>query len=102
MSQHSTLTTCRIMREQGILGRQLVELALAEVQDVILRQDIIGRIFGYGTISIESAGVQGQVQWIGIAAPLRVRRPAQTVQNFAFVVEHDDPGVQVGNTKLLA
>ena len=69
-----TLTTQRIIKEQGIIGRQIIEVALEDVEDVTVKQDIGGRIFGYGDLLMESAGRHGQVAWLGIAHPLQVRQ----------------------------
>jgi len=69
-----TLTTQRIMQEQGIIGRKIIEISLEDVEDVTIKQDTGGRIFGYGDLLMESAGVHGQVAWLGIADPLQVRQ----------------------------
>ena len=73
-STRYTLTTRRVIRERGVIGRQLMEIELPDIEDVAVKQDIPGRIFGYGTLLIESAGTKGQVRWIAIAEPLRVRK----------------------------
>lgn len=76
-STRYTLTTRRVIRERGIIGRQLMEIELQDIEDVKVAQDIPGRIFNYGTLTIESAGAKGKVRWVAIGTPLHSRNTLQ-------------------------
>jgi uncharacterized membrane protein YdbT with pleckstrin-like domain len=68
-----TLTDRRLIWQQGFFGRLSMQIRLENVQDVAAQQDILGRIFNYGTIRIQSASTRGAVRWIGVAHPIQVR-----------------------------
>jgi membrane protein YdbS with pleckstrin-like domain len=50
------LTNKRIMLVEGIIARKVAMMPLARVTDMKYTQSPMGRVFGYGTFEIESAG----------------------------------------------
>ena len=50
------VTTHRIFAVTGILNRKVATMPIARVTDMTYFRSFIGRVFGYGTISVESAG----------------------------------------------
>jgi uncharacterized membrane protein YdbT with pleckstrin-like domain len=54
-----TLTNNRIVSRRGILSRYTESIALDRVQDSSVRQRVLGRVFGYGDVELESAGRDG-------------------------------------------
>ncbi len=54
-----TLTDQRITIERGVFSRQEKTIPIDRVQDCATRQTILGRIFGYGHVEVDAAGVQG-------------------------------------------
>lgn len=50
------ITTMRIEYRSGIISKMEEEISLDDIQSLDTKQDIIGRIFHYGDIYIESAG----------------------------------------------
>lgn len=53
------LTTDRILSITGIFNKKVVSMPLAKITDLTYEKPIVGRIFGYGSLDLESAGQQG-------------------------------------------
>ena len=51
-----TITSLRVRRAEGILGRNTWETAIRDVRNVTVRQTLPERLFGIGTVEITSAG----------------------------------------------
>ena len=54
-----TITDQRIILRRGVIGRYSRSIGLTRVQDVTTYQGLVGRVFGYGTVEVESAGRDG-------------------------------------------
>jgi len=67
------LTTLRVSRQRGIIGKSIMDIDLRHVQDVKVSFGIIGRIFGFGTLEIESAGTYGKISFTGVPSPLKIK-----------------------------
>jgi uncharacterized membrane protein YdbT with pleckstrin-like domain len=57
------VTDKRIIYKQGFISRDTLEMSLSKVESVLVDQTILGRIFGYGDITLRGTG--------GGAEPLR-------------------------------
>jgi uncharacterized membrane protein YdbT with pleckstrin-like domain len=55
------ITNRRILMRTGVLSRSGRDIPLTRVNDVSFNRTIIERMFGSGTLTIESAGERGQV-----------------------------------------
>lgn len=53
------LTDQRVILEEGLLGRTTRVIALDRIQDIVTRQGPVGRLLGYGSLDIETAGAGG-------------------------------------------
>ncbi len=54
-SVHYTLTSQRLIHESGLLWRTIDRVELIRIDDVTFRQDPVQRVFGVGTIQIDSS-----------------------------------------------
>ena len=63
------LTNLRLVEERGIIGKRIIFIPLDRVQDVTCKLGIIGRIFGFGDLEIESAGTYGKIVFNFISNP---------------------------------
>ncbi|MEM2914198.1 MAG: PH domain-containing protein [Candidatus Bathyarchaeia archaeon] len=63
------LTNLRLIEERGIIGKRIMMVPLNKVQDITCRFGILGRIFGFGDLEIESAGTYGKIIFNFIANP---------------------------------
>lgn len=59
----------RLIEERGIIGKRIVIIPLDRVQDVTCRFGILGRVFGFGDLEIESAGTYGKTVFNFIPKP---------------------------------
>jgi len=57
----------------GVLSRSVRRMGLDRVQNSAYSQSITGGIFGYGTVSVESAGGGATVRFVRIETPREVR-----------------------------
>lgn len=55
------LTNLRLVEKRGVIGKTIVSISLDKAQDVKCKFGIIGRIFGFGDLEIESAGTLGKI-----------------------------------------
>jgi uncharacterized membrane protein YdbT with pleckstrin-like domain len=67
------LTTMRLIEERGIIGKRIRSIRLDKVQDVTCKFGILGRIFGFGDIEIESAGTYGKIVFGSLPSPQRLQ-----------------------------
>jgi uncharacterized membrane protein YdbT with pleckstrin-like domain len=63
------LTNLRLVEERGIIGKRIIMAPLNKVQDITCKFGIMGRIFGFGNLEIESAGTYGKMVFSFIANP---------------------------------
>jgi uncharacterized membrane protein YdbT with pleckstrin-like domain len=66
------VTNHRIIYKQGIISRRSVEMNMDKVESVDVTQDIFGRIFDYGTVTIRGTGA-GLEPLATIASPIALR-----------------------------
>jgi uncharacterized membrane protein YdbT with pleckstrin-like domain len=67
------LTNLRLIEERGIIGKRIMSIWLNKVQDVTCKFGILGRIFGFGDIEIESAGTYGKIVFSYIPSPRKLQ-----------------------------
>jgi uncharacterized membrane protein YdbT with pleckstrin-like domain len=76
-SSEFAITNKRVLIKVGLVRRHSLELLLQKVEGIGVDQGILGRIFGYGTITV--AGVGGTKEAFRmISNPLEFRRQVQT------------------------
>jgi uncharacterized membrane protein YdbT with pleckstrin-like domain len=63
------LTNLRLIEERGIIGKRIMFIPLGKVQDITCKFGILGRIFSFGNLEIESAGAYGKIAFNFIANP---------------------------------
>lgn len=70
------VTNKRVVTKVGVLSTRSIELLLGKVETVQIEQDLLGRVFGYGTIIITGTG--GTQEPLGlVAAPFEFRNRVQ-------------------------
>jgi uncharacterized membrane protein YdbT with pleckstrin-like domain len=68
------LTNIRLIAEKGIIGKRIMSIRLSKVQDVTCEFGVLGRIFGFGDVTIESAGTYGKLTFSFIPAPVKIKQ----------------------------
>ncbi len=70
-----TLTTHGVRVQRGIVTTQIAEAKFEKITDINLNQGIMGKIFGYGTVVLNTAGSVGApVHFAGVENPEAVRQ----------------------------
>lgn len=68
------LTNKCVMSKAGIISRQIHEVGTKDIRNINVKQGILERLFGLGTVEIASAGTAGiEVEFKGIRDPMRIR-----------------------------
>lgn len=67
-------TDRRIYARTGVLGTNVSQLTYDKITDIAYNQDLLGRILGYGTVTVQTAGgSQAPISMIGLADPLAAK-----------------------------
>ncbi len=77
------ITSKRVIVKVGFIRRNTVEINLAKVESVQVDQDVIGRLFDFGTLIIAGAG-DPQAPLRGISAPMEFRKAFMEAQERAL------------------
>jgi uncharacterized membrane protein YdbT with pleckstrin-like domain len=70
------ITTKRVIVKVGLIARRTLEMNLNKIETVNVNQNILGRILGYGTVTIVGTGGTKE-SFSGISAPLEFRKKFQ-------------------------
>ena len=76
------ITNRRLIYKLGFISRRTEELSLSRIEEINFKQGIMGRLFGYGKITIRGTGGDSIVL-PNIASPLAFRRELQQGQGLA-------------------
>jgi uncharacterized membrane protein YdbT with pleckstrin-like domain len=67
------LTNFRLIKERGIIGKRFLAIQLKKIQDITCEFGILGRLFGFGKLIIESAGTEGKMVFEGLLHPQQIK-----------------------------
>jgi len=73
------VTDRRFIRKTGWIGRDASEIELRSVEETALKQTILGRLMGYGTLTVRGTGA-GLIVSPGIDDPKKFQKAIQTAQ----------------------
>lgn len=73
------VTNKRVILKTGIFSRHSEEMKLTSIETVEIRQGIMGRIFGFGTLNVTGRGISDLV-FKNIDDPLDVKRKIESVE----------------------
>ena len=76
ISSEFAVTNKRVLVKVGLVRRHSLELLLSKVEGIGVDQGILGRILGYGTITVSGTGGTREAFRM-IASPLEFRRQVQ-------------------------
>ena len=74
------VTNRRLIYKQGLIAVKTEELSLQRIEEINVRQGILGRIFGYGEVVCHGTG-SSQIATPSIASPGAFRRALQEAQD---------------------
>jgi uncharacterized membrane protein YdbT with pleckstrin-like domain len=75
-SSEFAITNKRVLIKVGLVRRHSLELLLQKVEGIGVDQSILGRILGYGTITVSGVGGTKEAFRM-ISSPLEFRRQVQ-------------------------
>jgi len=67
------ITTRRVIVKHGFVRRRTVEINISKVESIQVDQEILGRLFNFGTLVIAGAG-NPQAPIAGISSPMAFRK----------------------------
>lgn len=67
------ITNTKIHLSHGIISKNAVSVPLDKVNNIIYHQGVIGRMVGYGTVTIQSAALSGAYGFKYIPDPAKVK-----------------------------
>ena len=70
------VTTERLIYKRGLIARHVGELSIDRIESVVVHQGVLGRLLGYGRVSIRGMGV-GEVILPPIELPIEFRKVVQ-------------------------
>lgn len=76
------ITTKRVIVKFGFIRRSTIEINIGKVESIQVEQDVLGRVFNFGTLIISGAGT-AQAPIPGISGPMEFRR--------AFIEAQEQP-----------
>ncbi len=63
------LTSKRVEWRFGIFGEKTISIVLTNIESISSKQSLVGRIFNYGDVIIEPAGISTTINFNGISSP---------------------------------
>jgi uncharacterized membrane protein YdbT with pleckstrin-like domain len=78
MTTEMAVTNKRVIVKTGLISRRTLEMALSKIETVGVDQGIIGRIFGFGTVTIRGTGGTAE-PFTWVADPLAFRQAVQHI-----------------------
>jgi uncharacterized membrane protein YdbT with pleckstrin-like domain len=68
------ITDRRVIQIRGLLSKAVIDSSLGKINDVILRQSVLGRMLNFGTIEIVTASDEVTSSIDSVSAPLEFKR----------------------------
>lgn len=67
-------TERRVYARAGLVGTTVNQLTYDKITDITLTQDVLGRLFGYGSVVVQTAGSQqAPITMVGLGDPLAAK-----------------------------
>lgn len=74
------VTNKRVIRKSGIIARKTDEMRLTAIESIYIDQSILGRLFGFGTVTVIGRG-QGDVKLNWMTDPLQVKKEIENAEH---------------------
>lgn len=83
-SNRFTVSGRSVSATYGLLSQETHEVDVQDVQDLVLKQSLLGRIFNYGTIEFSSAGRDSaEVIFVGVPNPKSIKQLVSELKHLA-------------------
>lgn len=74
------VTNNRVIDESGVFTINSKESPIDKINNVSYRQSVIGRIFGYGDVQIQTAAEMGETSYTNISHPKKLKEALSSAQ----------------------
>ncbi len=71
------VTSVRLILKTGLISRNAHEVSLDKIEEILVHQSFLGRILGYGALTIRGTGI-AVISFPILGEPLHVRREIET------------------------
>jgi len=71
------VTSVRVILKTGLVSRNTYEIPLDKIEEVMVHQSFLGRMLGYGALSVHGTGV-AVIKFPVLGNPVKVRREVET------------------------
>ncbi len=71
------VTSVRLILKTGLISRNAHEISLDKIEELLVHQSFLGRVLGYGALTIRGTGV-AVINFPILGEPLHVRREIET------------------------
>lgn len=78
------VTSTRVIHKRGLIARESQDINLNKIEEVVVRQSFLGRLFGFGRVTVRGTGV-AVIEFPPIDSPLRFRRVIEEAAHDARV-----------------
>jgi len=82
------VTNRRVIQAEGVINKHVIDSSLEKVNDVVLDQSFLGRLFDYGNIEILTASEGGVNRLHQIAAPVKFKTEMHNQKEALGMDEH--------------
>ena len=82
------VTNRRVIQAEGVINKHVIDSSLEKVNDVVLDQSFLGRLFDYGDIEILTASEGGVNRLHQIAAPVKFKTEMHDQKEALGMDEH--------------
>ncbi len=90
MNERYIITNRRVMEVGGIINKHVRDSALEKVNDVDLKQSVVGRLLGFGTVQIITGSDIGVNMFHRISNPVRFKREMLNAKEKLHGEEEDE------------
>ncbi len=73
-NDRDVLTTRRIIQTQGFINRSAADTALEKINDAVLEQGALARVFGYGALDVMTASASGIQKMRFLLTPVEFKK----------------------------
>ncbi|NOX82157.1 MAG: PH domain-containing protein [Alphaproteobacteria bacterium] len=81
------VTSVRVTLKTGLISRNTYEIPLDKIEEVMLHQSFLGRLLGYGALSVHGTGV-AVIKFPILGSPVKVRQEIETAIEQARTKAH--------------
>jgi hypothetical protein len=74
LNQEYVLTTRRVIQVEGVINKRVTDSSLEKINDAVLSQSFVGRIFGFGDLDVLTAAEAGIERFRMIKDPIGFKR----------------------------